>query len=203
MPTEDDLLVADFQQCFEQMRHYDSQFILAIKFLYTLYVGIAGASYVLVTARQEEYGTIMAAGLLCFGAIVGVLFLYYLLRTRVYYTRVARYINEIRLSYLRLSPMAVENKAGIYTDPAKPRAFSPASTHIILMCFTSLCNASMFAGSSALLEQIPGPHKFLVLGIFFIALLSQLSFLTWYLWRRDEPDASLDANLGSGFEEEI
>lgn len=146
MVNNEEFLKSDFEQCHEWMRHYDSSFTSMISFYYTGFAAILTASYVLYSRFPESLeASIGATILLFFGALLSPIFLYWLMKNRVYFTKTARWINEVREAYLRQEPLGVKNKSKIYTDYKSPSYFNPSSTHSIFLYFIALCG-SILAG---------------------------------------------------------
>lgn len=146
METHEDFLKADFEQYQQWMRHYDTSFFSIIKFLYTGYTAIIMAVYVLYPSFPTSIeARIGATLLLFFASTVSSIFLYWLLRNRVYFTKATRFVNEIRGAYLQQEPLGVKNKTQIYTNPDYPPYFNPGSTHSIFLYFTALCSAVLIS----------------------------------------------------------
>lgn len=141
-----ELLKTDFAQQNEWMRHYDERFMSIINFLNAGYVSIAVAVYVLCYKFENKFvGSLGATMLLLFTSLVGIILLFSLIRNRVYFTTVTRYVNEIRSAYLQGKPLGVVNQVKMYADPLKPNFFFPYSTHSLLMYFVCLCNSAIIA----------------------------------------------------------
>jgi len=192
MTTELELLKTDFEQCFEQMRHYDSVFSNTVKFMLTGYAvvitatgGLLGLGLSLVTRW------VGIAGLLFFTGLAGTLLLLVLLHNRKYYVRVARYVNEVRQSYIKQKVLGIQNLADIYTNPKLPRAMNPLSSQLIIMYFAAICNSVFYAfGTAAIcikteLEALD--VNLLWPSIIFVAsLILQISSVALYLKSADK-----------------
>jgi hypothetical protein len=145
----EDLLVSDFEQCFEQLRHYDEDFKKTAEYFF----GAAGAVTIAATAliAQFKIGLDTAIGialLLTLTASVGLLSVFYLSRNRVYFAFCARYVNEVRSEYLKAQPAGVRNKAGLYDDPSKPPIYNPTSTQAMYLYACIICS-SVIIGAAA------------------------------------------------------
>ncbi len=147
MSVHEELLVSDFQQCFEQIRHYDEIFHRTLQFGFGGVVAVIAAS----GALAGQYGltrliTTTVGLMLLVSSVAGFLLVASLARNRVYFAFVARYVNEVRALYLAQSPGSISNKAGIYTDPGFPKIFNPFSSHSFQLYFLSSCNSFLITG---------------------------------------------------------
>lgn len=157
MSVHENLLIADFQQCFEQMRHYDETFRVTLSFGFSMTLAVEAASGALL----QHYGftrlVMLTAGLLLItSGLATALLIALLARNRVYYVFVARYVNEIRSAYLAEKPGGVLNRAGMYTDWRFPRILNPASTQTIQMYFLSACSSLLLSTGAAALVTAHG-----------------------------------------------
>lgn len=151
-PTHEDFLRADFDQCFSQMRHYDTNLFEMVKFIFTGYAAVISAVAALLGSHPRQASTLIgSSGLMFLGGAGGTILLGFLLRNRVYFTAVARFINEIRRQYLQSNPIGVRNEAGFYTDPQCPKVLSPGSSHFILMYFVAMLNALLLGAFVSIL----------------------------------------------------
>ncbi len=202
MSVHEDLLVADFQQCFEQMRHYDDAFQHILQFAFGGILVVIGAC----AALLEQYGltelTRSAAGLLfAIASGAGFFLLMSLARNRVYFAFVARYVNELRGVYLAQAPGSATNKTGMYVDHRSPRIFNPASSHSFQLYFLSSCNAVLFAAAVTVVWTNLPPGEagatstinWVALFIsFFLSLLLQVGWVLRY-WSHAEKRKTADA----------
>ena len=197
MGVHEDLLVADFEQCFEQMRHYDETFRRTLEFDVGGVVAVIAASAALLGQYGPSYLVITSVGLLLVvSSLAGFLLVVSLARNRVYFAFVGRYVNEVRTLYLSHSPGGVSNKAGIYADYKFPSIFNPVSSHAIQLYFLSSCNSFLLTGSGAALfaSRAIAMGKSLavgwglLLGAFVVFLLLQVGWilLYWYLKERQK-----------------
>src|SRR5256885_13447222 len=97
----------DFNQCFQQLRHYDSQILEVCKFAFFGYSTLIGAALGLYQFGLKEHLTLAAPinGILGTGLVLGIFFFALGIRNRVYFVQVARYINEQRQLFLALHPL--------------------------------------------------------------------------------------------------
>lgn len=136
-------LEADFNQCFQQMRHYDVQLFDAVKFLTTAYVGLIGIGVGLYEFGVKEYidFTIPVIASFLVALFLGLFMYMFIIRNRVYYVYVTRYVNEIRKTFLEKKPLGFENKSGMYTNYKQPPFFNWRSSQAYLMYVISIVNA--------------------------------------------------------------
>jgi len=139
-------LEADFNQCFQQMRHYDSQLFEAVKFLTTAYVGLIGIGIGLYEFGIKECRdfTIPVIASFLVALFLGLFMYMFIIRNRVYYVYVTRYVNEIRKTFLEKKPLGFENKSGMYTNYKQPPFFNWRSSQAYLMYVISVVNAILF-----------------------------------------------------------
>ncbi len=89
---------AFFNQCFMQLRHYDSQIWNICRFAFTTYITVLGAALGLYQYSADKNLNLIPAaiGILVAGLILGVLLYSLVICNRAYYVLVCRYINEHR-----------------------------------------------------------------------------------------------------------
>jgi hypothetical protein len=154
MSVDEDLLVADFNQCFEQMRHYDESFRRSLEFS-----GAGIASVITASgALFGQYGvtpltTKLVAALLLFSSFVSLMLVVLMARNRVYFAVVARFVNEVRGLYASRSPGGFSNAAGMYCDHRFPKIFSAGSTQSVQLYFLLVCNSALFATAIILFNE--------------------------------------------------
>src|SRR5215469_15644106 len=142
MGDHSELLVADFEQSYEQLRHYDESLRKTAEFGFGATATVLAASAAIVAQYTlTAFTATVVSALLLFSAAGGVLLLSSLAQSRVYFARVARFVNEIRHHYLLSKPLGVDNKAKMYTDSSYPPVLHWGSSHTMAVYFFSLCNA--------------------------------------------------------------
>ena len=116
-------LERDFNQCFAQIRHYDSQIWNICRFAFTVYIAILGAAIGIYQYSIEKHVNLApaAASILFAGLLSGLLLYYLALCNRVYYVRVCRYVNEHRRFFMTAKPLGFENSSGMYVATDMPR----------------------------------------------------------------------------------
>jgi hypothetical protein len=205
MSVFEDLLHSDFEQCFEQMRHYDDAFQSALQFAYTGVVAVAGASGTLLQIWHANPLNLATVSLiLLFSWLAGVVILMLLAKNRVYFAKVARYVNEIRHLYLEKRPAGIANKADMFNKVAFPAILDFASTQTFQIYLVSAFDSFLFAsGIIALVAfrvtanrgEVSVNWSWGVLG-FVASLLTELGliFVYWHL-KESETKSSEIGNL--------
>lgn len=139
-------LIADFEQCFEQMRHYDRIELVIIRSAFTVYLAVIGGGSTLYQwgiERNLDLKTLI--GILMFiGFILGTIFLGILVRNRCYFVKVARYVNEQRNLFLKNNILGLENLSKMYTDFRNPAYFNWFSIYSWLMYLLCFLNSLLF-----------------------------------------------------------
>ena len=136
-------LERDFNQCFAQMRHYDSQFWNVFRFTFTAYIAILGTAIAMHRYSIEKNVDLTQAVIFILGAglVLGLLNYCLAIRNRVYYVLVCRYINEHRKLFLESKPLGFENISGMYVNPAQPPYFNWQSWQSLLCYIIAGLNA--------------------------------------------------------------
>ena len=136
-------LIADFNQCFEQTRHYNTQIMNTLKFITTFYTAVCGLTWGLFQYSIEKNIDIKSALIiaLCVVLLFGIIILIFAVRNRVYFVKCMRYVNEQRGYFLsRISPKFA-NKSGMPVDSDKLRYFNWSSSQSWLVYIISLMNS--------------------------------------------------------------
>lgn len=153
MTIYDDLLVSDFSECFEQMRHYEEAFLKRLDFGFGAIVAVIGATAFLIEHfKATPFILVLSGLLLAVSSIAGILLVWSLARNRVYFAFVARYVNEIRALYISHHPGGLANKSGIYSDHSFPKIFAPGSSQSIDIYFLAMCVALLVSGAATSLD---------------------------------------------------
>jgi len=153
MTIYDDLLIADFNECFQQMRHYEEAFLNRLEFGFGGLVAVIGATAFLIEHFKATSFALATSGLLlAVSGGMGGLLVFSLARNRVYFAFVARYVNEIRALYLSKHPEGLANKSGMYSDHRFPKIFDPGSSQSIDIYFLALCVSLLVSGAVTSLD---------------------------------------------------
>jgi hypothetical protein len=182
-------LERDFNQCFQQMRHYDAQIFDILKFMFTAYSALIGIALGLYQFGIKE-GKDLAApavAMLAIGLIIGLFMFALVVRNRVYFVQVARYINEQRGFFFQFSPLGFKNKVKMYTNHMQPPYFNWRSSHSWLCYIISILNSILFG----LLIYIvfTCSWKSTIGGIFLLFII-QLTITIGYLRFRENKSAA-------------
>ncbi len=138
-------LERDFNQCFIQLRHYDSQIWNICRFVFIAHIAILGAAISMYRYSVDKSLDLTPAAMFVLGAgfVLGLLIYCLAIRTRVYYVVVCRYINEHRKLFLEAKPLGFENISGMYVNPAMPPYFNWRSWQSWLCYLIASLNALM------------------------------------------------------------
>ena len=138
-------LERDFNQCFMQLRHYDSQIWNICRFAFTAYISILGTALGLYHySIEKSFNLIPAAiGVLSAGLVLGLLLYSLVICNRAYYVLVCRYINEHRKFFLEGRPFGFENVSGMYMNSAIPPYFNWRSWQSWLCYLIASLNAAL------------------------------------------------------------
>ena len=140
-------LERDFNQCFAQLRHYDSQIWNICRFAFTAYIAILGAATGMYQYSNEANFDLISVAMVVLGAgfFLGLLLYGLVVCSRAYYVLVCRYINEHRKLFLEFKPLGFENISGMYVNPAIPSYFNWLSWQSCLCYAIALLNALLAA----------------------------------------------------------
>lgn len=148
-------LYHDFEQCFQQMRHYDSQCWDIIKFCYgevLLAVTAIWALYCFSTAPENVQALVFVhfnwlTFIIFFISYIFVFISSYLVaRNRVYYVKTSRYVNEFRKLATDTQPYGFKNMYGFYDDYNLPRVYERKSTQLVALYSIVLLGLLCFGG---------------------------------------------------------
>ena len=182
-----EFLKIDFQECFEQMRHYDRLFWQVTAGIFSLDAAILATVFNLL---KSKYFSTSILGILVFGGfIIGIIVLCFLLKNRIYYVKVARFVNEVRRQYLENKPLEVENQAKLYTDPEYPKYSNLASSQLASIYIMIIINSFYaFVGLLFLTEN------FVIALLSFVFLLIIQVILTICFLRSKEKSLRRETN---------
>ena len=137
----------DFNQCFQQMRHYDGQIFEICKFGFLGYTSLTGTALAAYQFGLKEGHSFQIAIITTLSiATVFGFFLFALgVRNRVYFVQVARYINEQRKLFLAIKPLGFSNQSRLYTDPTQPPFFNWRSSQACFLYLIGSLNGVLVA----------------------------------------------------------
>ena len=175
-------LERDFNQCFQQMRHYDSQIFDILKFMFTAYTALIGVALGLYQfgVKEKIYLIPPAIAALIIGLVLGAFMFYLVLINRAYYVRVARYINEQRNLFLSFKPLGFENISRMYTNEKQPY-FSRESSQIWLAYIIGALNSTLLGVLLFILLALYSYKWLIVIGGGLAFLSIQLVIVIKYL----------------------
>jgi hypothetical protein len=176
----------DFNQCFQQLRHYDGQILEVCKFAFIGYTTLIGAALGLYQFGLKEGKTLSAPiyGIVSTGLVLGMFFFALAIRNRVYFVQIARYLNEQRQLFFRMQPLGFQNRSQMYTDPSQPPFFNWRSSQAWYSYIIAALNAVLLA--ILLFTSLPQGSRVTWVSVgsgFFFA--AQLAVGTAYLKRRE------------------
>lgn len=185
-------LERDFNQCFQQMRHYDAQIVEIVKFGFTAYGAIAGAALALYRYGLDKGIDFRPAALaiVLVGLPLGLTLLALATRNRSYFVLVTRYVNEHRHLFLNGEPLGFENGTGMYVDRERPAYFHWTSSQSLLLGTLAILNSGLL-GLGLYVAFVAHPSKWAIVGIGpAVAFVTQLVITVRHLRFHDrEPQA--------------
>ena len=140
-------LERDFNQCFAQLRHYDTQIWNVCRFSFTAYIAILGTASGMYQYSTEKGFDLIPSAMVVLGTgfALGLLLYSLAICNRAYYVLVCRYINEHRKLFLEAKPLGFENVSGMYVNPVMPPYFNWRSWQLWLCYIIALLNALVAA----------------------------------------------------------
>ncbi len=190
-------LERDFNQCFQQMRHYDSQIFDILKFMFTAYTALIGVALGLYQfgVKEKIYLIPPIIAALIIGLVLGAFMFYLVLINRSYYVRVARYINEQRKLFLAFKPLGFENVSGMYINENQPY-FSRESSQIWLAYIIGALNSTLL-GVLLFIVFATNSYRWLIVIVSSLVLfIAQVAITIAYLKTQENksPKTVLDKN---------
>jgi len=189
----------DFDQAFSEKRRLEDQVWDICKFAFTAHSALVGLAIGAYRYSLDRTPDLVPAAMVVLAITLAVdLFLVLLMvRTRIYFVAVSRYINEQRAFFLRDKPLGFQNSTGFYTDPTRPPYFSWTSTQVWATLLVALFNAVVGATLVFLLARHyvnRGTFSALTLAVIFVV---QALSIRAHL-RAKEGRATTDAVWGKG-----
>ncbi len=184
-------LVSEYEQCFEQMRHYNDISISLTKFAFTGFVAITSGAFALFKYLEGEiYQSTVVGSILLLTFFVGVIVMTLMLRNRVYFVVVTRQVNSLRNYFLSNMEVDYLKYNVCYTDSDFPRAFSLWSSYTLLLAMVALISGILGGVGSYLIIapywKVEGWGRWVVgLVITIVLAMVQLVASFFYLTRYD------------------
>lgn len=185
-------LERDFNQCFQQMRHYDDQLWQICKFAFTGYTTVLGVAVGLHQYSMEKQVDLYPAAIavLSVATALGLLFLALTTRNRVYFVVTTRYINEQRRHFLAQRPLGFPNATKMYTNPEQPPYFNWRSSQAWFLYIIALLNAVLVGALTFIILKSAPTVQWRVAVAFLIGtFLFQLIVCVAYLTSREKKGA--------------
>lgn len=193
-----EFLKSDFDQSYQQLRHYDSlnwditkfsfiQLLLSVSAIWGLYSFSQDTknSHSFVTDNFNLIVPTIIGGSYVFSLLASFL----ISRNRVYFAKTARYLNEHRKFSLSQNPAGFKNYTKFYTNLNFPNAFNIWSTHLVCLYVIQIVSSVYFGITTFYIltnKGLLGNWKLefsILLGL--IAMISSLIFLIKYLKNQD------------------
>ena len=180
-------LERDFNQCFEQMRYYDTQIVEILKFLFTAETALIGAGlavYKYGEASKVDY-VLPSVAAISIGLLLGFFMFSLAVINRIYFVKVARYVNEQRSLFVNQHPLGFMNEAGMPTDFHHPSYFSWNSTQICFIYVIGAINTALFAALLYLVLAKSDIRLWTIAALGLTLFAVQVATARWYLGRKD------------------
>lgn len=151
-----EMLVSDFQQCMEMLRHYDGVNWDLTKFSFGQLLIVIGACWTILVQERNGNETLMdvlrdgntnyiVGGILLLSTFFLYLTLIAILRNRCYFVLMSRYINEHRDNILKEHPFGFQNDSNMWHDCNFPNIIDWKSTQFAFTyLFFFLCVLLLF-----------------------------------------------------------
>lgn len=138
-----DFLIAEYQECFSQMRHYDSNTNEILKLGFTFYAGIItlalGVYQFIYQKNPNDNISLFYISLILFlSFILGLIVIILVVSNRKYFVKVARQVNNIR-EYYSKEISDFDNKLPI--DKKLPKNYNIKSSQMIIILLLVLTNS--------------------------------------------------------------
>jgi hypothetical protein len=167
-------LLKEYDQCFNQMRHYDNVSVSMIKFAFSIYSALGTIAFAIYQFlyRNENSLNVIIGSIALFTFLVGFIIVLMLTRNRLYFVSVAKQVNRIRNLSIYKSKSVFDFKSALPYDPNIPKAFNIRSIYLItifLLCFMN--SVAIFTAFIFLLTQV---SHWLLMFLSFLLLAFQI-----------------------------
>lgn len=190
-----EFLLAEYEQSFQHLRHYDSTQNTIMTFSITGYAAIFAAAYAFYQYDSQSIAKFLFISLiLLLSAIAGILVLSLFSRNRLYYTIVTKQVNSIRNYFLNNSELDFLTFNKSYLNPEKPLNFNPISTYSMYIYLVCILNSSLLGSGIYIFTHFVFGKNYTFslysgLGLGFVILVLQLFMVIKYLKRKDTQNA--------------
>lgn len=145
-----DMMAVDFQECMGMLRHYDSVNWDLTKFTFGQVLVVIGACWTILNAEREKGETLwnvlndglsnyIIGGVLLLSACFVFLTLLVILKNRMYFVKVSRYLNEHRRNVLQAHPFGFANQSQMWHNPDFPPVIDKKSTQLLCVYLFMIC----------------------------------------------------------------
>ena len=137
---DNEFLLQEFSQMFEEKRHYDNRLFSFITMLFALLtINVSVVAFVYESSIKDiQY---LAIALSLIQIIAGLVVVTSLYHNRVSYVKVCRQINSIRLCSLTSLPSEYGFRNLMYINPEYPQYLKLDSMHLIVIVFVIAINS--------------------------------------------------------------
>ncbi|MFZ5942165.1 MAG: hypothetical protein ACOYXB_16480 [Bacteroidota bacterium] len=180
-----DFLISEYQECFSQMRHYDSNTNEILKLCFTFYAGVItlalGVYQFIYQKNPNDNISLFYISLILFlSFIVGLIVAILVVSNRKYFVKVARQVNNIR-NYYSKNIDDFENKLPV--DNKSPKAYNTKSSQMIIILLLVLTNSLiLFFATYSMLRYLDSCLRF----TFYFGFILSITYflLNWFLIKK-------------------
>ncbi len=147
-----EILITDFAQALEMLRHYDKVNWDLTKFSFSqIMLTVAACWAIIGYADASKAGFLYSKTNLCIGVLLFLssffvfLTMYAIMKNRSYFVLMSHYINEHRDNAIKGNPFNFENKSNMWHNPDFPQYFDKGSTQMICYYLLAVCFLIMFS----------------------------------------------------------
>jgi hypothetical protein len=180
-------LERDFNQCFQQMRHYDSQIFDIFKFMFTGYITLIGVALGFYKFGLEKNInlTFPVIAVLTIGLVFGLFILAYTVSNRVYFVKILRYINEQRKTFFSYEPLGFANKSEMYIKYSQPAFFNWLSSQAFFIYIITFLNSTLLGALLFIIFTSNGYKLVIITSSCLSLFIVQLIVAIYYLKSRE------------------
>ncbi len=182
------MLITDFAQAFDMLRHYDNVNWNLTKFSFSQVIVTIGACWAIMRTSNSSPNILSVDNDLVLGLLLllSSVFVYItmiaIVKNRRYFARTCHYINEHRNNILQDNPINFKNESQMWVDKDYPKPLDWGSTQMMCFYLLAISFILMFASSAqvlfALASEVFNP-TIIFWGAFVIAVALSLISLYW------------------------
>jgi len=180
-------LLAEYQQCFNHMRHYDGIIISVIKYSFTILAAVISIGFAFFKFfAGEPYQIPVLIAILSLAFLIGLISIILILKNRVYFVDVTRQVNSLRSYFLSNSSIDFIKHNVLPIDPAKPFCLNFGSSFFWQLFIILLLDSSILGAITYLtldLKQggeLISPFSYFIIGTV-VTLVLEFLFSCLYL----------------------